>query len=272
MGDWVRGIGEHHERYDGTGYPNGLAGDAISEAGRIVSVTDAFDTMTSARNYARGLSLAAARAELVRGSGSQFDPLVVRRFLDISIGRLRWTLGIGTLLAPVAALPWLRPVLAPLGAGGAAAAGPALGSLAVVGGLVLGGGVSTVEADQNSDPAPPVAVTSDEEPTRRENAQGNGGGRGGDAVAEQPAPTTPAPAPAPPAETPEVPLPTVPAPELPPPPGPVGDVVDGLGDTVDQVEDGLGDTVDQVGDGVGGILDGLPLLLPLSEPLEGLLP
>jgi hypothetical protein len=85
LDDWRLSTRDHHERWDGTGYPNGLAGKDISLAGRIVAVADAFDTMTSHRSYHRAGSIEAAREELVRCSGSQFDPRVVRAMLDASL-------------------------------------------------------------------------------------------------------------------------------------------------------------------------------------------
>ena len=69
-----------HERYDGTGYPDGLAGEAIPLASRIVFVCDAFDAMTSSRSYQAAMHEEAALAELRRGAGSQFDPLAVEAF------------------------------------------------------------------------------------------------------------------------------------------------------------------------------------------------
>ncbi len=92
LGDWVLAASEHHERWDGAGYPNGLAGEEISLAGRIVAVADAYDVITSKRSYKAGLSPEAARRELVRCSGDQFDPAVVRAFLNVSLGR-RWLSG-----------------------------------------------------------------------------------------------------------------------------------------------------------------------------------
>ena len=69
-----------HERWDGTGYPDRLAGEAIPLGARIVSVCDAFDAMTSTRPYSRAMTPADAIAELLRVAGSQFDPVVVREF------------------------------------------------------------------------------------------------------------------------------------------------------------------------------------------------
>jgi putative nucleotidyltransferase with HDIG domain len=93
LGEGFRAIAEHHERWDGAGYPASLSGEEISLGGRIVAVADAFDVMTAARSYKRPNSPTWARTELVRCSGSQFDPLVVRAFVNLSLGRLRWTIG-----------------------------------------------------------------------------------------------------------------------------------------------------------------------------------
>jgi HD-GYP domain-containing protein (c-di-GMP phosphodiesterase class II) len=67
-----------HERWDGGGYPDGLAGDAIPVPARIVSCCDAYDAITSDRPYRKARSAEVALAELIAGSGSQFDPAVVR--------------------------------------------------------------------------------------------------------------------------------------------------------------------------------------------------
>jgi HD-GYP domain-containing protein (c-di-GMP phosphodiesterase class II) len=67
-----------HERWDGGGYPDGRAGEQIPVAARIVSCCDAYDAITSDRPYRRARSTAFALAELAAGSGSQFDPAVVR--------------------------------------------------------------------------------------------------------------------------------------------------------------------------------------------------
>ncbi len=73
----------HQERYDGTGYPQGLTGDEIPLGSRIFSVADTLDAMTSDRPYRRALPFAAARAEITRESCRQFDSDVVRVFLSI---------------------------------------------------------------------------------------------------------------------------------------------------------------------------------------------
>jgi len=76
----------HHERFDGTGYPQGLAGAAIPLGARIFAVADTLDAMTSDRPYRRALTFAAAREEIMRESGRQFDPEVVSAFLGIDAG------------------------------------------------------------------------------------------------------------------------------------------------------------------------------------------
>ncbi|MFI2610881.1 HD-GYP domain-containing protein [Kitasatospora sp. NPDC018619] len=82
LGEAHAGILHHHERLDGRGYPSGLAGDRIPEFARIISVADAFDSMTSTRSYRRGRPVGEAVAELERCSGSQFDPVMVRALID----------------------------------------------------------------------------------------------------------------------------------------------------------------------------------------------
>jgi hypothetical protein len=71
------GIRHHHERYDGKGYPDGLAGEAIPIIARIIAVADAYDAMTSDRTYRRALDGDRARRELLAARGRQFDPAVV---------------------------------------------------------------------------------------------------------------------------------------------------------------------------------------------------
>ena len=78
----VPGIRHHHERHDGTGYPDGLAGGDIPVLSRIVSVADTFDAMTSDRPYRKGLTPAIAFQELIRCSGTQFDPIMAAAFIE----------------------------------------------------------------------------------------------------------------------------------------------------------------------------------------------
>ncbi|MBK8481701.1 MAG: response regulator [Proteobacteria bacterium] len=85
--DLVPAVYCHHERYDGSGYPQGLSGDRIPLIGRIISVADTYDAMTTDRAYRRALPHAAARAELQRCAGTQFDPEIVAIF-ERELGRL----------------------------------------------------------------------------------------------------------------------------------------------------------------------------------------
>ena len=71
----------HHERYGGGGYPDGIAGGDIPEEARIIAVADAYDAMTSRRSYREVMTQEKVRAEIERGSGTEFDP----RFAKIMI-------------------------------------------------------------------------------------------------------------------------------------------------------------------------------------------
>ena len=73
----------HHERYDGTGYPNGLAGENIPLVARIISVADAYDAMTSNRSYHKTMPQSVVRDQIAKGMGSQFDPKIARIMLDM---------------------------------------------------------------------------------------------------------------------------------------------------------------------------------------------
>ena len=79
----------HHESFDGSGYPHGLAGDAIPMGARVVAVADAFDAMTSDRPYRSALSIEEATDRLRDGAGRQWDPVVVNALLALlADGRL----------------------------------------------------------------------------------------------------------------------------------------------------------------------------------------
>lgn len=92
--DLVEVVRHHHERWDGAGYPSGMAGEKVPQESRILAVADAFDAMTSDRPYRQALSLTIAREELMRGRGIQFDPHVVDALLqaldygEVSVGRI----------------------------------------------------------------------------------------------------------------------------------------------------------------------------------------
>jgi diguanylate cyclase (GGDEF)-like protein len=85
VAEWVL---HHHERWDGTGYPERLAGDQIPLAARILFVADAYDAMTSERVYGERLTQAEALAELERCAGTQFDPAVVRALAEELLTKL----------------------------------------------------------------------------------------------------------------------------------------------------------------------------------------
>jgi HD-GYP domain-containing protein (c-di-GMP phosphodiesterase class II) len=107
LGAWGAAIEEHHERFDGLGYPRGLAGHDIALAGRVVAVADVFEVMTAARSYKRPMSVRAARRELATVAGTQLDPQCVRALLQASLPRVLWVVGPLSLLVN---LPFLRSV------------------------------------------------------------------------------------------------------------------------------------------------------------------
>ena len=87
IGGFMRTVGvivrSHHERWDGNGYPDGLAGQAIPLEARIISCCDSWNAMRTDRSYRRALAHEAARAELLANAGRQFDPQIVATFLAI---------------------------------------------------------------------------------------------------------------------------------------------------------------------------------------------
>ena len=82
MGHIAEYILYHHEWWDGTGYPKGLSGENIPLASRILSIVDAYDAMTNDRSYRKAVSHEDAVDELLRGSGTQFDPYLVEQFIS----------------------------------------------------------------------------------------------------------------------------------------------------------------------------------------------
>jgi putative nucleotidyltransferase with HDIG domain len=88
LADAARIVLHHHESWDGSGYPQGLSGEAIEFNARIVAVADAFDSMVSDRPYRLALTYEAATAELNRCAGTQFDALVVEVFYRVTRGRI----------------------------------------------------------------------------------------------------------------------------------------------------------------------------------------
>src|SRR6185437_10639007 len=94
-------------------------------AGRIVSVADSFEVMTASRSYKKPMSVPAARRELAACAGEQFDPAIVRAFLNVSLGRLWWTVGPTSWAA-------LLPVLGPLQRASGQLAAAAQGAAAAI--------------------------------------------------------------------------------------------------------------------------------------------
>jgi hypothetical protein len=161
LGEWGLAVEQHHENFDGTGYPFGLSGDQISLGARIVAVADAFEVMTAIRSYKSATSPQEARKELTRCAGTQFDPVIVRAFLDISVGRQRLVVG---------PLAWLfdLPIVSQLSnLGNVVAAGSQVaivaGSMAL--GTVAAGGQALVHAHSNVDASPASMLQVQHDPT-----------------------------------------------------------------------------------------------------------
>lgn len=289
LGTWGEAILHHHERFDGTGYPFGLAGEAISLGGRIVAVADAFEAMTAKRTYNTPKTLAEAREELATSAGTHFDPAVVRAFLAVPLRRLSAialpTVGVGAGLAVPEVLRGLVPAqvlgdaLVRSAVGAAAVGVGAAVALGVAGGPLPEGDITSVTAaggaaTEVAQPAPTVAVVAagttpappaGPTPTPLPPVPTQ--------VASSPSPTptptgaapaVPPPAPAPPpAEPPPVAPP--PPPVAPPPPAappPVADVVEGVDGVVDEViavvtetTQGAAPLTDAVADAVDGVAD-----------------
>ncbi len=81
---YIAGVKHHHERFDGTGYPDRLSGDEIPLHAQILALADTYDAMTSSRPYRKGLSQEKAIAEIRRCSGSQFNPKLAELFIDVA--------------------------------------------------------------------------------------------------------------------------------------------------------------------------------------------
>jgi hypothetical protein len=163
LGPWSAAVSHHHEHWDGGGYPRGLAGEDISLGGRILAIADAYEVMTASRPYKSPQRPDVARKELVASAGAHFDPVLVRHFLAVSLGKLWWLIGGSAVLSLV---PWLAGLwTAPAGAAiRRTGSGPATAA-AAVGVLALAGVVAPAAAPLRSGPAPievaaPVAVPS----------------------------------------------------------------------------------------------------------------
>lgn len=83
LNDIVPIVKFHHEKYDGTGYPNNLVGENIPYLARITTIADCFDAMTSKRVYKDSMSMESVVNEFIKNKGTQFDPVLTDAFLDI---------------------------------------------------------------------------------------------------------------------------------------------------------------------------------------------
>ncbi|MBF6558247.1 MAG: HD domain-containing protein [Acidimicrobiales bacterium] len=162
LGSGVEAVSGHHENFDGSGYPRGLAGADIALSARIVSVADSFEVMTAVRSYTRPMKVTEARKELARYSGSQFDPAVVRALFNVSLGRLHWSMG---LAAWAAELPFLGVIPRASAQAAAFVAGPtvSVSTLSGVAAITLGSMViqtpmSTVPANATVTPTSAVVA------------------------------------------------------------------------------------------------------------------
>lgn len=88
MRDVLPGVLEHHEKWDGTGYPRRLSGEHISVIGRVIAVADVFDALTCARPYRSAMSVEKARSIIGEGAGTHFDPAIAKAFLSIPLQTL----------------------------------------------------------------------------------------------------------------------------------------------------------------------------------------
>jgi putative nucleotidyltransferase with HDIG domain len=93
LGDYAKVVYQHHERFDGSGYPLGLTGADLPIGSRIVAVADAFEVMTATRSYKKPMSYSDARAELAKCAGTHFDPAVVRAFANVGAKHRRFAAG-----------------------------------------------------------------------------------------------------------------------------------------------------------------------------------
>ena len=231
LGAWGSTIVQHHERFDGRGYPNALTGLEISLGGRVVAVADSFEVMTAARAYKRPMTVAAARRELAACAGAQFDPDIVRAFLNISLGRLWWTVGPASWVAATPVLGWLQRA--------ATQAAVAAKAAAVAGVVGISGAVTTPSLASAGSPAHATVSRAtvvydpgSEEAPGDENTDGKSSGDEPDDTGDEPGGGGGDPG-----------------------GGDPGGGGDSDGGVVDDVTGTVDDTVDGVTDTVGGVVD-----------------
>jgi hypothetical protein len=134
LGGWGDVVVQHHEKWDGSGYPYGLSGAQICLGARIVAVADAFDVMTAVRAYKKAVGRAAALRELVAHSGTQFDPAVVRALITVPQQRVLFAMGPAAWLT---GLPFLGQGQMAMAGALTGKAGMAVGAVALTGTAVL---------------------------------------------------------------------------------------------------------------------------------------
>jgi HD-GYP domain-containing protein (c-di-GMP phosphodiesterase class II) len=83
----IPGVKHHHEKYDGSGYPEGISGEKIPLSARIITITDTFDAMIEDRPYRKALTPKDAVNELIRLAGKQFDPTLIKPFIKVLLDR-----------------------------------------------------------------------------------------------------------------------------------------------------------------------------------------
>ena len=130
-------VRHHHERFDGTGYPNGLAGEAIPIGARVIAVADTFDAVTSTRPYRPAHAHKKAIDILTAEAGAQLDPDAVRAFLSCYAGRRSLALWTFLTNGPPRLASWLGGGLSPASAASAAGVVATAAATAVVGGGAL---------------------------------------------------------------------------------------------------------------------------------------
>ncbi|MHB1585448.1 MAG: HD-GYP domain-containing protein [Acidimicrobiales bacterium] len=159
LGCGVEAVTEHHENFDGTGYPDGLAGQQIALAARIVSVADSFEVITAVRSYKKPMKASEAREEIARHSGTQFDPAVVRALLNVTLGKLHWRMGLAAWAAEIPLLTFIPRAAAQVGG---VLSGPTLsmGALSGVAAVSLGSAVVAPMAFARPASPPPAPAAS----------------------------------------------------------------------------------------------------------------
>ncbi|MDQ1287715.1 MAG: hypothetical protein QG622_1280, partial [Actinomycetota bacterium] len=172
LGEWGDVIVQHHEKFNGSGYPSGIAGREICLGARIVSVADAYDVMTAARAYKRPTGRSNALRELVACSGTHFDPDVVRALISVPQRRMLLTMGP---ISWLTGLPFVGQAPTAVSATLTSQAGVAVSAVAITGTAVLTpiAGVAQISDLQNSSS---VSTVFPARPAAR--ARGTGGKKG----------------------------------------------------------------------------------------------